>query len=211
MAILNKLGITVGNNNKAEKIFESLFSDFRNLSYDKPSEYVYKYWEKYKASNNKNNNLNGKVFEYILATLCIRERLLPLFLNAKVAFVPNVEYDLMFFSKEVGPIVISAKTSLRERYKQADLEAIVLKNVHRNSLTFLVTLDEKEANNAQQKIFSGDIVGLDKVIIATSNEFDQMINKIKSFNLIENQTIEIINSTHVINQEKISSIIDIEE
>lgn len=66
-------------------------------------------------------------------------------MSAKVAFVPNVIYDLMFYTSERGPICISAKTSLRERYKQADLEAIALKYVHRKALSYLVTLQTNEA------------------------------------------------------------------
>jgi hypothetical protein len=52
------------------------------------------------------------------------------------------------------PICISAKTSLRERYKQADFEAIALKYVHRKALSFLVTLEENEAKSVKAKKLS---------------------------------------------------------
>jgi len=135
MSALNQLGITVGANNKAEIVFNSLFPDFYQVEYTKPSHYVSQYWNAFQKQAEDNNNLNGKIFEYILATLCVRENISPLFLNAKVAFVPNVIYDLMFYTLAHGPICISAKTSLRERYKQADLEAFALKNVHRKALS----------------------------------------------------------------------------
>ena len=144
MSVLNQLGITVGANNKAETVFNSLFPDFYQVQYSKPSEYVSLYWNAFQKQAEDNNNLNGKIFEYILATLCVRESISPLYLNARVAFVPNVIYDLMFYTLAHGPICISAKTSLRERYKQADLEAFALKNVHRKALSYLVTLDESE-------------------------------------------------------------------
>ena len=92
------------------------------------------------------------IFEYILATLFVREGILPLYLSAKVAFVPNVIYDLMLFTSERGPICLSAKTSLRERYKQADLESIALKYVHRKALSFLLTLEENEAKSVKKKL-----------------------------------------------------------
>jgi hypothetical protein len=120
MSILNTLGITIGSNNKADIVFEQLFPSFLEVKYDKPSEYIRIYWEEYQKHPEKNNNLNGKIFEYILATLFVREDILPLYLSAKVAFVPNVIYDLMLYTAERGPICLSAKTSLRERYKQAD-------------------------------------------------------------------------------------------
>ena len=71
------------------------------------------------------------------------------------------------------------KTSLRERYKQADLESIALKYVHRKALSYLITLDEKEANGVKNKIVSGDVIGLDNVIVATNPEFDELILELK--------------------------------
>ena len=147
--------------------------------------------------------MNGKVFEYLLATLFVREEILPLYLSAKVAFVPNVIYDLMFYSTERGPICLSAKTSLRERYKQADLEAIALKYVHRKALSYLITLDENEANNVRAKIKSGDVIGLDNVIVATSLEFDKLIMEMRSYTFCEPPTVKVIESNQVITKEKL--------
>jgi hypothetical protein len=65
------------------------------VKYQKPSDYISTYWEAFQKHPKGNNNLNGKIFEYILATLCVRENILPLYMSAKVAFVPNVIYDLM--------------------------------------------------------------------------------------------------------------------
>ncbi|MEC5395917.1 hypothetical protein [Bergeyella sp. RCAD1439] len=147
MGKLNELSITIGRDNKAELIFDSLFPNFLEVEYEKPNEYIRKYWGAYALHPERNNNLNGKIFEYILATLCVREGILPIYMSAKVAFVPNVIYDLMFYTTERGPICWSVKTSLRERYKQADLEAIALKYVHRKALSYLITLEENEARS----------------------------------------------------------------
>jgi hypothetical protein len=206
MGKLNQLGITIGLNNKADIVFDSLFPSFFDVMYDKPSEYVSIYWEKYKSHPEGNNNLNGKIFEYILATLFIRENIIPLYLSAKVAFVPNVIYDLMLYTSERGPICISAKTSLRERYKQADLEAIALKYVHRKALSFLVTLEENEAKSVKAKIKSGDVIGLDDVVVATKEEFNNLIFELKQFELSEPPTVKVIESNQVITKEKVDKI-----
>lgn len=198
MSALNQLGITVGANNKAETVFNSLFPDFYKVQYSKPSEYVSLYWDAFQKQADGNNNLNGKIFEYILATLCIREKISPFYLSAKVAFVPNVIYDLMFYTASHGPICISAKTSLRERYKQADLEAFALKNVHRKALSYLVTLDEGEAKSVKAKIESGDVIGLDNVFVATNSEFDEFITGLKSYRFSEPPTVKVIESNQVI-------------
>jgi len=204
--MLKDLGIIIGHNTKAGNIFAQLFPNFMEINYSKPSEYVTIYWSTYKKSK-FDNSINGKIFEYILATLCIRENILPLYLRAKVAFVPNVIYDLMFYTAERGPICWSVKTSLRERYKQADLEAIALKYVHRKALSYLITLDEKEAISVKKKIFTGDIIGLDDIIIATKPDFDKFISEIKKFKFIEPPTVQVIKTSQVVTIEKVKSVL----
>ena len=206
MGKLNDLSITIGKENKAELIFDSLFPNFLEVKYSKPSEYIKKYWNAYCKTPKRNANLNGKIFEYILATLCVREDIIPIYMSAKVAFVPNVIYDLMFYTAERGPICFSAKTSLRERYKQADLEAIALKYVHRKALSYLITLEENEAKSVKAKIKKGDIIGLDNVIVATSEEFDELIQELKGYEFSEPPTVKVIESSQIITKEKIDKI-----
>jgi len=202
MGVLNTLGISAGANNAAAATFEKLFPSFLDVSYETPSDYVGKYWKTYLNRQNRNNNLNGKVFEYILATLFVRENILPLYLNATVALVPNVIYDLMFYTDEKGPICLSAKTSLRERYKQADLEAIALKYVHRRAESYLLTLDETEAENVKMKIKSGDVIGLNKVVVATKPDFDELVASLKQLTFSDPPTFKVINSNQIITEEK---------
>ncbi len=206
MSILKRLGIVIGKGKKGKAaiVFESLYPSFLTISYIKPSEYVDNYWTAYNNSPLKNKNINGKIFEYILATLFVREGIMPLYLNAKVAFVPNVNYDFIFYTEEKGPVCISAKTSLRERYKQAALEGIVLKNVHRKAFSVLVTLDLKEAMGVKEKLENGDIIGFDKVIIAFYKEFDDLINEIKAFKAIEPPTVKVIQSNQIITASKLA-------
>jgi hypothetical protein len=197
MGILKEIGIS-GSDNKSSEVFESIYPSFLEVSYKKPSDYVKKYWDKYQRLVRGNNNLNGQIFEYILSTLFYREKMLPLYLGAKVAFVPNVIYDLMLYTAERGPICISAKTSLRERYKQADLEAIALKYVHRKSLSYLVTLHESEASSVKNKIKSGDVIGLDDVMVATKKEFDDLISNLKTYKFSEPPTVKVIEAVQIV-------------
>lgn len=204
--MLKDLGIVIGNDTKAGNIFEELFSDFMEFDYNRPSDYIHSFWEKYELYPERNSNLNGKMFEYILASLCIREGILPIYMSAKVAFVPNVIYDLMFYSAERGPICWSVKTSLRERYKQADLESIALKYVHRKALSYLITLNEREAQNVKSKIKTGDVIGLDNVIVATNLEFDQLVKDLKTYKFEEPPIVKVIESTQVVTIEKVKSV-----
>ena len=204
--MLKELGIVIGDNTKAGNLFEKIFPDFIEVKYNEPSDYIKTFWIKYEEQPDRNANLNGKMFEYILASLCIREGILPLYMSAKVAFVPNVIYDLMFYSAERGPICWSVKTSLRERYKQADLESIALKYVHRKALSYLITLSEKEAIGVKTKIKSGDVIGLDNVIVATNPEFDVLVADLKLFKFEEPPTVKVIESNQMVTIEKVKSV-----
>jgi len=193
---LVKAGITPAEGvvfNKFNQIYENILSE----KYESCAEYLTKLWQKYSADKS-NKNLNGKIFESLFATIFYREKICPLFVQAKIAFIPNINFDFVLYSKEHGPIALSLKTSLRERYKQADLEAVALKYVHRKAKCFLFTLDEKEANSVNKKIKNFDLLGIDEVCLATSKNFDEMISYFKSLKLLEPGKIKIITSQKVI-------------
>lgn len=186
---------------KAAEILSALTpkgKTFLDIPYDKPSEYVNYYWDQYQKSGKGVNSLNGKVFELIIATLLYRENLRPLYIQAKVAFVPNVDFDALLYSKECGPISFSMKTSLRERYKQADLEAIALKYVHRKAKAFILTMDKAESANLKAKITNGDVIGLDKVILCSGSDMDNLIKELHAYEFSLAGTVDIIQSTQVV-------------
>ncbi len=210
MGILQNLNIVRGNENQASTIFEELFPNFLQLEYDNPANYIQQYWNAYceirdeKIPNEQTRRgINGKIFEYIICTLLIRENILPIFINAKVAFVPNINYDILLYSQESGPICLSAKTSFRERYKQADLEAMALKNVHRISKSYLLTLSDDEAEQISKKIIKGDTFGLDDVIVATSEKFNQFVLELKSLTFALSPSVEVIQSNQIITRESL--------
>lgn len=207
MGILKDINIVKGAQNLASKIFEDLNPSFMEVDYEKPNEYVAEYWNKYLAvrdnlipNEQTRRGVNGKVFEYILATLLIREKIFPIYMNAKVAFVPNINYDVLLYSTDQGPICISAKTSFRERYKQADLEAIALKYVHRKSKSYLLTLSELDANMVNTKQKNGDVIGLDKAVFALNDNLNQLIEEIKKFNLGSAPTVLVVDSNQIVTE-----------
>ena len=191
---LNKLKIISGD--KLKDIFNQLYNDILTIDYVSEAELVKTLWDRYESVT---SSLNGSVFEGILATIFYRSGILPLYLQAKLAFVPNVDFDFVAYSKECGPIILSAKTSLRERYKQADLEGMMLRQVYRRSKSYLITLHEQEAQNVNKKIQDGKVLGIDNVIVATDKSFDRLINTLKSYNLFCPEKREIVTSSRLIN------------
>lgn len=173
------------------QLFDSLIKGetFMSVKYKTPKEYVEKYWTALEKANKP--TLHGNTFEYIIYTLLYREGIKPFYTQAQVAFVPNVNFDALLYCQST-PVSLSLKTSLRERYKQADLEAIALKYVHRKSKCYLLTMDTKEANVQKEKILSGDIIGLDEIIDCNTNDIDNLIADLKKIHFTTSKTIEVV-------------------
>ena len=193
-----KYGILGPNHtSKAAKALRRIQPDLDSVSYSKPSKYVRDMWTQVQKSR-MSSNMNGVAFELILACVLIKEDLHPFYMGAEVQFVPNARFDLMFYTHEMGPIVLSAKTSLRERYKQADLEALALRAVYRRSKTFLVTLNDQEARNVQAMIQSGDVTSLNSCIVATKPEFDNLIDELHSYKMIQAPRVPIVDKGRLV-------------
>ena len=94
------------------------------------------------------------------------------------------EFDLLIYTEEVGPIVFSCKTSLRERWKQAEFEAQLLKRDFPKSRSFLITMDPKESTVAN-KIKNGPKSGLEKVMRSNQPAFDRILEEVKSYTVIK--------------------------
>lgn len=166
-----------------------------------PSELVKKMWLAYTNYSARSNNLNGSVFETIIACALLVNKIKPIYVQAKVVFVPNVNFDFVLYSNSFGPLSISAKTSLRERYKQADLEAVSLKYVHRKSKCYLLTLDNVEAKTLVDKIKKGDLLGIDDVIVATSPSFDSFIQLLNTFEFSKPEKVDIVTATTILDSQ----------
>jgi len=190
-------GIVKGNKTKALALFDSLVPDFSEFADKIPSEYINDIWRSYLRLERNDNSINGKVFEYLLITLFVNYGIVPIYFQAKVAFVPNIEYDMLLYTPE-GPVALSVKTSLRERYKQADLEAIALKYVHRKAKCYLLTLDEQAAASTNAKIREGEVIGIDKVIDCRGDALDELIAELQTMPLSKAGSIEIVTASTVV-------------
>ena len=181
--------------------------DFSDL--DRASKFIADVWknvESKKAKDGVGNTVLGSAFECLLALVFCLEEISPFFMQAELSFVPNAKFDILMYDSSGWPISISIKTSLRERYKQADLEAMALKQVHRKSESYLITLNETEAAAQARKIEKRDLVALDRIILATSTEFDNLLAELKSRQLIDPDLVPVIRySEHQVN---VNSVIE---
>lgn len=147
--------------------------------------FVQQAYEQYLNTNKSNPSVNGRIFEFIIAETLKREGIVPFYFQAKFVLVPNADFDLVCYHPR-QPVVLSAKVSLRERYKQADLEGLALRQVYRNARSYLLTLSD-EQTGVHEKIEAGDVVGLTDCIKADSPDYDRLLVDLtqSSFSLAE--------------------------
>lgn len=124
-------------------------------------------------------SVNGLIFEYLICEKLAISGIVPFYFQAQFALVPNANFDVVCYNPK-RPVVLSMKVSLRERYKQADLEGIALRQVYRNAESYLITMNKVEAQGVARKIEAGDISGLHGYIIATDPEYSEFLKQISS-------------------------------
>ncbi len=142
-----------------------------------PSQFIGQAWNLYKDNYPSNSSINGRIFEYLVCETLAQSGIFPFYFQAKFHHVPNCEFDIVLYHPR-KPVVLSVKTSLRERYKQADLEGMALRQVYRQARQYLITLNAAEAAANRPKIAAGDIIGLDDIIVADNVEYDDLLNRL---------------------------------
>lgn len=156
-----------------------------SINIQQPSKYVEYIWNKAQIDERLTRDVRGKFFELVMASCLIKNEILPFFWQAQLEFVPLANFDLVVYTEERGPVVLSLKTSIRERYKQAEFEAQAMKDVHRRAKNFLVTMENDEAASLQAKIDSGVLSGIDGVVVASEKSFDELIELLKSLSIVD--------------------------
>ena len=162
------------------------------------SKYVDYIWEKAENDDRLTRDVRGKFFELVIACCLIKNDILPFFWQAQLEFVPLANFDLVVYTQELGPIVLSLKTSIRERYKQAEFEAQAMKDVHRRAKNFLVTMEKGEAISLKAKIDSGVLSGIDGVVVANEKSFDDLISFLKTLSIVDTPVFSAVKNPHKI-------------
>lgn len=164
-------------NSRGAQIAEELLNNFPLSSNASPSEFLNFYWNKYVDNYGSNNSLNGTVFENFVILALAREGIDNIYHQTELTYVPSAIFDVFLYNPE-KPIALSIKTSLRERWKQADLEALAIKQVHKDADCFVLTLSDSEVLTRRSR--STNYAGLDGFILANTNEFDDFVNYLRN-------------------------------
>lgn len=141
-------------------------------------------YRRLRPKGNGSRNWNGLLLEELVTRYLgtkISEECI--FRNKKLALIEDTKYDILLCSTDLeqgtqSPICISIKTSLRERYKQAEREGLTAKQVHLGSFTALLTMDRKMVEKKGERMR-----GLDMVIDCNnSRQLRQFLIKVISLN-----------------------------
>ena len=135
-------------------------------SYETPFHFFHHFWKQYEKSREKFKkinltlskvldqsfrSINGSAFETIIGFLLIREKINIISMDEHVENVKLVKPDFIINSK-ISNFFLSLKTSVRERWKQADYEALKYKIVYPKSKCILIVNNEKDSLHIRGKI-----------------------------------------------------------
>ena len=143
------------------------------------------YQSNYNTSAPRQRAKNGKVFEGLILDTLYQVGIHPAYYQATFRLIPHVVYDILLYHPK-NPVILSCKTSLRERWKQADLEGLALKQVYRAARSYLLTLSS-EGHRVQRIVESSDALGLDGcLVIASSGDgFDRLLHDLRTISFVE--------------------------
>ena len=140
----------------------------------------------------------GRFFELALCEVLKQEGVTPFYYQ--VRFTPRsiIDFDVLLYQSPNRPVSFSLKTSLRERWKQSYLEAVILKGVYPAARCYLVTLDSGEAKRMRERMEKEHMTELDACLVATSESFNELIAELRE------QTFEQIDAVRLFEGKKIN-------
>lgn len=153
------------------------------------SEFINTYWNLYRSRYNSNNSMNGTIFENLVIIALGRAGIKNIYFQTELTYVPSAIFDVFLYNSE-GSYALSIKTTLRERWKQADLEALAIKQVHKDVKCFVVTLSESEVSTRRKN--DNLYAGLDGFVLANNNEFDDLVAELVTIEFQVAGTVPII-------------------
>jgi hypothetical protein len=157
----------------------------------KPSLLVKQLFESIEKNKKLSNSTRGTLFEYLILLALLRKDISPIMYQASLTYVFDVRFDLILFNNN-NPHVISCKTSARERYKQVELEAFVLKQVHKDAICTFILYDQEDVNNLRVKLKNREIRYIDKIICAQDPEFDDYIRELSLGEFAVPEPVEVV-------------------
>ena len=142
-------------------IYDEVFPFIKRDSSTTPSLLIHR---GYNELANRNGNRNGDIFEALFLAGLIASGVRHILLGVSYSALPYSSIDAVIYTRNSGVVMISLKSSLRERWKQNDLEFGVVKHTQPRAFCALATMDSKGCRHPIGLLEEGKLLGLDLVV-----------------------------------------------
>ncbi|GFZ75543.1 hypothetical protein HPP_5010 [Hydrangea phyllody phytoplasma] len=175
---------------KPDNYFKYPFNQYMQLNHQSLNHY----FQITKSTSQKQKVLRGKINEYLILIYFRHYGITKQYPQTYLFFIPDIKFDLVLFTQNKRIIAFNFKTCLRERYKQAIIEAQQLKKLDTRFEYYLLTNDAIESQRLNNKIKNGKVQGINQVIDCFSQKaniflktlFKRQFISFKDINLIKN-------------------------
>ena len=142
-------------------------------------------------------SISGKIFELIIAEILKHHNITPFYTQAVMRYVPNSKFDFLCFNDRT-PVILSAKISLAERWRQSAFEGYFLKQVYRQAKSYVITNDERSTILRNNDIQDNKISGIDRFYYVQSHEMNFLISELKSLTFKKAEPVNPVSESNVI-------------
>ena len=137
------------------------------------SEFTRKTWDALKQDGLD----SGDVFELMIATLLYHSGISVFYRHATIKFLEHTDFDLLLWDEQnAAPVLLQCTSTLRERFRLADLESFRSKSFYPNAKTYLLTMDYRDTARLTDYKFDS----LDRLIYAGDRALDELFEYLRS-------------------------------
>lgn len=149
-------------------------------------------WEKAKVRG----EASGALFELIVSACLYDAKVKVFYRHATLERCPKLESDLLVWSQFGSPWCIQLTSTLRERYKLADLQAFRVKSSYSNAAVVLLTMDQFDTAKRSR----GDFESLDELIYCGNEAFDSLVDRLAFANATRCESLLNSKRTRTVSQ-----------
>ena len=158
---------------RAQKGFDSITEPY--------GDYIQEVWNSAKRLGIASGPQSGPLFEMLIASVFISAGFLPFYQKAELKFAGKIESDFLFWDERTeSPVCIELTSTLRERYKLADLQAFKVKANYPKAKFFQLTMDYKDVSRRSPE----DFESLDGLIFPGSGDIDKVLSSVATLSLV---------------------------
>ncbi len=127
----------------------------------------------------QSKSVSGKIFELLMEEMLIMHNLAPYYVQVSLWKVPIPRIDFLLYD-ENEPVIFTCKKSLAERWRQAALEGMFLKNVYPKGKCYLISGKQGDVDRRNEDIDNGKIAGIDRCYMINSAPMRKLLEKLSS-------------------------------